>query len=88
MVTRKRMHYGLAALAICLAAFFLQQLKAQAPRTTLAGARPEIDAANYGSLQAAINALPPGGGCVRIPAGRFEITEPLVIEVGDVLLTG
>src|SRR5207249_7740314 len=43
----------------------------------LPGARPAIDAANYSSLQAAIDALPPGGGVVRLPAGTFEINQPL-----------
>ena len=54
----------------------------------LPGARPAIDAANYTSLQAAIDALPPTGGVVRLPAGTFEIDQPLRITQEDVLLEG
>jgi hypothetical protein len=56
--------------------------------TTLPGARPAIEAINYPSLQAAIEALPPTGGVIRLPAGTFEITAPLKITQQDVLLEG
>ena len=56
--------------------------------TTLPGARPAVEAINYPSLQAAIDALPPGGGVIRLPAGTFEITSPLKITQEDVLLEG
>jgi parallel beta-helix repeat protein len=39
-------------------------------------------------LQAAIDALPATGGVVRIPAGTYEITEPLVVGTGDVRIEG
>jgi parallel beta-helix repeat protein len=48
----------------------------------------EIDAAVYPTLQAAIDALPAGGGLVRLPAGRFELREPLVLGTGDSCLRG
>src|SRR5262249_46352765 len=54
----------------------------------LPGARPAIDAANFPSLQAAIDALPPVGGVVRLPPGTFEINEPLRISQEDVLIEG
>ena len=54
----------------------------------LPGARDVIDAARFPSLQAALDALPEEGGLVRIPPGRFEIRQPLVINVGDVCLEG
>lgn len=54
----------------------------------LPGARAEIDAAKFPSLQAALDALPKEGGVVRIPPGTFEITQPLVLARGDVLLQG
>ena len=54
----------------------------------LPGARPTIDAADYPSLQAAIDALDGQGGCVRLPAGVFEIRQPLVLETEDVLIAG
>ena len=47
-----------------------------------------IDAAEYSSLQAAIDALPSTGGAVRLPPGTFEINEPLKITASDVLLEG
>jgi hypothetical protein len=39
---------------------------------TLPGARPTVDAAQYPSLQAAIDALPAEGGRILLPAGTFE----------------
>ncbi len=54
----------------------------------LPGARPTIDAARYPSLQAALDALPEEGGMVMLPAGRFEIRQPLVLKKGDVCLQG
>src|SRR5204862_8085020 len=38
--------------------------------------------------QAASDALPPGGGVVRLPAGTFEINQPLRISQEDVLIEG
>lgn len=54
----------------------------------LSGARTVIDAADYESIQAALDALPEDGGLVRLPPGRFEIAEPLRIEQSDVHLQG
>ncbi len=47
-----------------------------------------IDASRFPSLQKALDALPASGGLVRLPPGRFEITEPLHIKQGDVRLVG
>lgn len=55
---------------------------------TLPGAVAEIDASAYPSLQAAFDAVPESGGIVRLPAGTFEITEPLRLTRGDVLVQG
>jgi hypothetical protein len=57
-------------------------------RGKLPGALPVIDATEYSSLQAAIDALPPTGGAVRLPPGTLEIQEPLKITASDVLLEG
>lgn len=57
-------------------------------RVRLPSALPVIDAAEYPSLQAAIDALPVAGGAVRLPPGTFEIEEPLRITASDVLLEG
>lgn len=54
----------------------------------LSGGRPEIDAGEFSSLQAALDALPAEGGLVRLPAGQFAIDQPLRIGVGDVTLIG
>ena len=54
----------------------------------LPGARAEIDAAQFSSLQAALDAIPAEGGVVRIPPGTFEISQPLVLSRSDVLIQG
>jgi len=57
-------------------------------KARLPGARPVIHAINYESIQQALDALPAEGGVVMLPPGHFEIDQPLVINKGDVLLTG
>lgn len=47
-----------------------------------------IEAKAGESLQAAIDRLPEGGGKVVLPAGRFEISQPLVLTKGDVMIEG
>ncbi|MGC3966757.1 MAG: hypothetical protein QM775_05115, partial [Pirellulales bacterium] len=42
---------------------------------TLPGARAVIDATNFPTLQAALDAVPAEGGVVELPPGTFEITE-------------
>ncbi|MBL7189138.1 MAG: right-handed parallel beta-helix repeat-containing protein [Phycisphaerae bacterium] len=54
----------------------------------LPGARAVIDAGRYATIQAAIDALPDEGGLVRLPPGTFEISEPLKVGKGDVLIEG
>lgn len=54
----------------------------------LPGARPEITASDYSSLQAAFDAVPAEGGVVRLPPGTFEIDRPLVLSRSDVLVQG
>ena len=65
-----------------------QAEKASALPTPLPGSRNAIEAVNYPTLQASLDALPAEGGVVRLPPGTFEITEPLVLDKGDVLLEG
>src|SRR5947209_2964630 len=76
--------------AVLVVLFAWDRAPSQAPPagSKLPGARPAIEAANYSSLQAAIDALPPTGGVVRLPAGTFEITGPLRISQEDVLIEG
>jgi hypothetical protein len=54
----------------------------------LPGARAVIDAGQYPTIQAAIDALPDEGGVVRLPPGTFEINEPLMANKSDVLIQG
>lgn len=54
----------------------------------LPGARAEVRAAEFPSLQAAIDALPAEGGVMTIPAGTFDLTQTLVLRKGDVLIRG
>lgn len=65
-----------------------QQASSTARKPLLPGARAEIDAADFPSLQAAFDAIPKEGGVVRLPSGTFEISQPLVISRGDVLIQG
>lgn len=66
-------------LCLLLIAILASPLCAAAPK--LPGARPVIDASEYPTLQAAIDAVPRDGGMLRLPPGEFVITEPLVIRV-------
>lgn len=47
-----------------------------------------IEAKDYPTLQAALDAIPAAGGEVRLPPGTFEIKEPLRLQRGDVRLQG
>ena len=47
-----------------------------------------IDAAEYPSLQDALNAVGENGGLVRIPPGTFEINSPLIVKTGDTCIEG
>ncbi len=67
-------------LFVCAAA-----LKAELPGQATAAV---INAANYKSLQAALNAVPPSGGIVHLPPGNFEIQEPLLLITGETRITG
>ncbi|MBI1311687.1 hypothetical protein GC176_10370 [bacterium] len=87
----KRFAIVLATGCVCLIAGLtagLQNGVAQPGPSGLPGARPEIDAARFPSLQAALDAIPKEGGLVRLPAGTFEITQPLVVRHGDVVIQG
>lgn len=64
------------------------QANAAEKSAKLPGARSAVDASDYATLQAALDAVHESGGLVRLPAGTFEIDEPLVISRGDVLVQG
>ena len=78
-----------AAAAVTVVQFLtVSLLWGESSSTKLPGARPDIIAADYPSLQAAFDAIPPEGGIVRMPAGTFEISEPLVVTRQDVRIEG
>lgn len=80
----------LSLVLVIVAWLVFHSLGATAPTVApqLAGARPTIDASHYPSLQAAIDAVPSTGGRVQLPAGTFEIREPLRIHQEDLCLEG
>ena len=47
-----------------------------------------IDASDYATLQAALDAVPAAGGAVRIPPGNFDITEPLRLTTPETRVEG
>jgi hypothetical protein len=61
---------------------------AQPASATLPGATPVVEAIHFPTIQAALDALPRSGGVVRLPAGSFEVSKPLRVSSGDVLLQG
>jgi hypothetical protein len=76
-------------LALCLVPFFgCVSSAAAAGPAKLPGALPVIDAADYPSIQAAIDALGEKGGLVRLPPGEFVIDQPLFIRRSDVRVEG
>lgn len=79
---------GTTAIAVISLFLTAVPLHAQDSAVILPGARPTIDAAKFPSLQAAFDAVPEGGGLVQLPAGTFEITEPLRIHSEDTCVTG
>ena len=55
------------------------------------GAEPSaaiIEAKDYKTLQAALDAIPIGGGELRLPPGSIEVSEPLRLNRGDVRIVG
>lgn len=86
-MSRLRLFF-VAALVICIPLAWQLAVSQQPQATSLPGARPAIEAINHPSLQAAIDALPPTGGVIRLPVGTFEISAPLKITQEDVLLEG
>ncbi len=47
-----------------------------------------VDAAKHAHLQAALDAVPAGGGLVTIPPGNYEITEPLRVKTAETRIVG
>ncbi|QDU94620.1 right-handed parallel beta-helix repeat-containing protein [Lignipirellula cremea] len=83
----QRSAWKLSALVFSGVAVLLLGWKAS-DKVLLPGARPTIDAANYPSLQAALDAVPAAGGLVILPPGEFEIQETLWLQTTDTTLQG
>ena len=47
-----------------------------------------LSAGDYTTIQMAVDALPPEGGTVYLPAGIYKISEPIIVKKSDVSLTG
>jgi parallel beta-helix repeat protein len=47
-----------------------------------------VSAGDYTTIQKAVDALPPEGGTVFIPAGIYKIIEPIIVKRSDVSLMG
>jgi len=47
-----------------------------------------IDAKDYPTLQAAVDALGSSGGILTIPPGTYEIAEPIVVKTGETRIEG
>jgi len=61
---------------------------AQLASGRLPGSTPVVEAIHFPTIQAAIDALQSTGGAVRLPPGTFEVSKPLLVSRGDVLLEG
>jgi hypothetical protein len=77
-----------AALVVLFAAWHAARVHSQQQNPVVLVARPIINAGSYPSLQAAIDALPTIGGKVVVPAGTYELNQPLRIAQEDVLIEG
>ena len=89
-----RQVYGVIVVCVLAGACFsmgLSNAKQTRPGTVISklpGARPTIDASEYPTLQAAFDAVGETGGMVQLPAGVFEIDEPLVVSRSDIFIAG
>lgn len=75
--------FGILALTVVMACS-----ASKGAQLRLEGAHSHINAGDFSSIQAAVNALPAEGGIVEIPAGTFRVDQPIRIFTGDVLLQG
>ena len=85
---RDLLYVGITGLCAALAIVEMNTIHAQPEHQKLPGARAVVVASEFPSIQAALDSLPPDGGVVHLPPGRFVITEPLIVSTGDTHLTG
>ncbi len=72
---------------LCLALF---TAPSQTHAQKAAEAKPALllQAADFPSIQAALDALPPSGGMVKLAPGTVEISEPLIIKTAETRIEG
>ncbi len=73
--------------------FMIGLFAAAAPWFGKSGSAPQmsgavVNASNYPSLQAAVDALPDEGGIVFVPPATYDLSSPLRITKGDVTIVG
>ncbi len=76
---------------LCLLAAIIFACNFSSSMTAFAADEKEpvlINAADFPSIQEALDALPPSGGMVQLPPGTVEITEPLVIKTAETRIEG
>ena len=86
-----RMNYSTARTPALLgtAAFLMLWASGQARQNEAPkGPAAAIDAAEYDSLQEALDAVPEAGGIVRLPPGDFPLEEPLVLSRENTRVVG
>ncbi|MFO7904475.1 MAG: right-handed parallel beta-helix repeat-containing protein [Pirellulaceae bacterium] len=81
-------HLGFASAALVLVLVAAPAHGQERKESILPGSRPTIEARRFSSLQAALDAVPERGGLVQLPAGKFEIKEPLILKRGETRLAG
>lgn len=85
----RRWHTFLTVLVAAIAGIGLfASAGGQSGADRLPGASAIVDAAQYPTIQAAIDALPDSGGLLKLPPGTFEIIEPLIVSKADVSIEG
>jgi hypothetical protein len=71
-----------------LVTFTILTSTAQEKKTPESKPAALINAADFPSIQAALDALPASGGMVKLPPGIVEIKEPLVIKTAETRIEG
>jgi len=76
------------AAAVAIVVVAAVALIAAAPKEKRPAATRVVDASRFQTLQAAFDAVPAGGGIVRLPPGSFELAEPLVLVRAETRVEG
>ena len=85
---RKVTLWKISGLLFVLGLFYMGTFLATGSSNVQANQQVVVQANNYQTLQAALDALPENGGIVELDAKTYEINQPLVLRTGDVLIRG